>query len=52
MSQYYTVRASDGWPMWRVVPGGYSFMDFSTTDRRIARRVVRMARKLGYRVRF
>jgi hypothetical protein len=48
----YTVQAVDGWSLWRIVPQGFSFRDFATTDRRVARKVVRLARKLGYRLRF
>ena len=47
----YTVHAKDN-SLWKIIPQGFSFVDFTTTDRRIARKVVRLARKLGYDLRF
>jgi hypothetical protein len=37
---------------WRAFAGAFQVYMFSTGDRRVARRVVRLARRLGYGVRF
>lgn len=37
---------------WRIMRGAFTVFSFTTTDRRVARRVVRMARRLGYDVHF
>ena len=37
---------------WRAFPNAFSVFRFETTDRRQARRVVRLARRLGFNVIF
>ena len=37
---------------WRAFVGAFRLISFETTDRRVARRVVRLARRLGYLVKF
>lgn len=46
----YRVHANG--QLWKVVPEGFSFVVFETGDRRIARKAVRMARRLGYILHF
>jgi hypothetical protein len=46
----YRVHANG--QLWKIIPNGFSFIDFETGDRRIARKVVRLARRLGYKLHF
>ncbi len=53
MRTYVVRRANDGTitslnTAWRAYAGAFSVIRFETTDRRIARKVVRLARALGY----
>lgn len=46
-----TVEGSTTWHYgWRVARGAFAVHTFTTEDRRLARRAVRMARRLGYDV--